>query len=423
MRVLVAEPKTRIGRIRFLAPEGRTSLTTLGEIPLKHPRVDISEYRLKALAVDLGEYPLKRFRMEMPCESTSHRRAKSPLHWIQCLFLLVGLMGAGTYGWLYVEARVYQAYESWRLNQIAKDRPADLRAFLASYLAGSATEVTREPPAPANGAAEPSPSPAPTPLAVGSLIGRIEIPRLSLSTIVLEGDSDQVLRKGVGHIPSTSLPGGSGNVAIAGHRDTFFRALKDIRRDDKITLTTTAGTYHYRVGSVQVVRPNDTQVLAPSDQASLTLVTCYPFHFIGSAPKRYIVHAQQIEPSWVIKQSAGQTQPRPASDGGAESRPSAATVPPRPEPSGDRPSPHDRLDLGTTHPDDAKGVGIDGNRVLNQLKMTLYQLEMTLRDVYPPIWRHLQVWENATLTQLQKERDRLHARMAAALESYMDGGD
>ena len=101
--------------------------------------------------------------------------------------------------------------------------------------------------------------------------------------------------KGVGHIPSTSLPGESGNVAIAGHRDTFFRTLQDIRRDDDITLATTAGTYHYRVDSLQVVRPNDTQVLAPSDRPSLTLVTCYPFHFVGSAPNRYIVHAQEID--------------------------------------------------------------------------------------------------------------------------------
>ena len=101
---------------------------------------------------------------------------------------------------------------------------------------------------------------------------------------MLEGDSDEVLRKGVGHIPSTALPGGSGNMAIAGHRDTFFRPLKDIRRNDNITLATTAGTYHYRVRSVQVVRPDNTQVLAPSDQASLTLVTCYPFHFVGLAP-------------------------------------------------------------------------------------------------------------------------------------------
>jgi sortase A len=392
--------------MRFLAPEGRSTLTAPGETPLQQPWVDIAEY------------PLGQFRTELHYEATSRLRANGPLHWIQSLFLLVGLVSAGTYGWLYGEARVYQAYQSWRLNQIMKHRPANLRAFLASYLAGSATEVTKEPPAPVNGSAEPSPSPPPAPLAVGALIGRIEIPRLGLSTVVLEGDSDQVLRKGVGHIPSTSLPGGSGNVAIAGHRDTFFRALKDIREDDNITLATTAGTYHYRVGSVQVVTPDNTQVLAPSDQASLTLVTCYPFHFVGSAPKRYIVHAQQIGSSRAVKQSLCQTQPGPTLDDGAESCPSAVTVPPRPEPGLDidRPSSGDRPDPGTGPMDDGNGVGMARNPVL-------YRLKTTLRDIYPPIWRRMQVWESATLAQLQKERDWFNAQIAAALESYMDGDD
>jgi sortase A len=324
----------------------------------------------------------------------------------------VGLIGAGAYGWLYAEARFYRAYQSWRLNQIVNHHPADLRTFLASYLIGSAAEVAKEPPAPTSSAAEPSSRNfPPAPLPVGSLIGRMEIPRLGVSTVVLEGDSDQVLRKGVGHIPSTSLPGGAGNVAVAGHRDTFFRALKDIRRNDDITLATTTGTFHYRVSSVQVVRPNDTQVLAPSDQASLTLVTCYPFRFVGSAPKRYIVHAQQIEFSGVVKQSLCQTQLTPASDGGAESCPSSATALQRPEPGPDRPSPGGRPALGT-----ARVAGAAGDSVL-------YQLKVTLEDIPPLIWRRIQVWENATLARLQENWDRLNAQIAAALESYMDEAD
>jgi sortase A len=401
VRILGAEWRTRPRRVSFLAPEVRSNLTPLDETPAKQPRVD------------LGEYPLRQFPMEMPCDSTFHRPAKSLLHWVQYLLVIVSLIGAGICGWFYAEARMYQAYESWRLDQMAKHGPAELETFLASYLGLRAIEARKEPLAPRKGPAELpfSPPRAPvkglaeiplslpqSPLEVGALIGRIEIPRLNLSTIVLQGDSDQVLRKGVGHIPSTSLPGGSGNVAIAGHRDTFFRALKDIRQDDNITLTTTTGAYHYRVDSVQVVRPNDIQVLAPSDQASLTLVTCYPFYFVGSAPKRYVVHAQQIESSRVVQQS------------------SAATVPPGPGPGPDRPLPDDRRDLGTAHADDEKGAGMDGNRVL-------YQLKTTLRAIYPPIWQRMQVWKNATVAQLQKERDRLNARIAAALESYMEGGD
>ncbi len=363
--------------------------------------------------------------MEMPCESTFHRPAKSLLHWVQYLLVIVSLIGAGIYGWLYAEARVYQAYESWRFDQIAKHRPADLKTFLASYLGGRAIEATKEPLAPlqgptelpfspprvpGTGQADPLFSPPwasvegqpelsfslpPAPIAVGALIGRIEIPRLNLSTIVLQGDSDQVLRKGVGHIPSTSLPGGSGNVAIAGHRDTFFRALKDIRREDNITLTTTTGTYHYRVDSVQIVRPNNIQVLAPSDRASLTLVTCYPFYFVGSAPKRYVVHAQQIESSRVVQQR------------------SASSVPPRPA-GPDRLSPDDRPELATAHADQGESVGMLGNRVL-------FQLKMTLQNTYPPIRRRIELWESASLAQLQKERDWLNTRIEAAVESYMNG--
>jgi LPXTG-site transpeptidase (sortase) family protein len=218
----------------------------------------------------------------------------------------------------------------------------------------------------------------------------------------------------VGHIPSTSLPGELGNVAIAGHRDTFFRTLQDIRRDDDITLATTAGTYHYRVDSLQVVRPNDTQVLAPSDRPSLRLVTGYPFHFVGSAPNRYIVHAQEIDPSRVVQQGLCQTPLGPLSDGSAEGCPSAATVPPRPEPGPDRPVSDDRPESGAARIGD--GLATAGNRIL-------YQLEMPLRDIYPPIWLRIQLWENETLTELRTERDRVNARIATALESFMDGDD
>jgi sortase A len=425
VRVFAAERKTRARRVSFLAPEVRTNLTPLDETPLKQPRVHVGEYALRGLAVDPGGYSLRQFPMETPCESTFHRPAKSLLHWVQYLLVIVSLIGAGIYGWFYAEARVYQTYESWRLDQMAKHGPAELETFLASYLGLRAIEAAKEPPAPlklptelpfslprvpGKGQADPLFSPPwasvegqaelsfslpPAPIAVGALIGRIEIPRLSLSSIVLQGDSDQVLRKGVGHIPSTSLPGGSGNVAIAGHRDTFFRALKDIRREDDITLTTTTGTYRYRVDSVQVVRPDDVQVLAPSDRASLTLVTCYPFYFVGSAPKRYVVRAEQIESSQVVQQR------------------SASTLPPRPA-GPDRPSPDDRSELATAHPDQGESVGMLGNRIL-------FQLETKLQDTYPPICRRLKVWENASLAQLRKERDWLNTRIAAAVESYMNG--
>jgi len=112
--------------------------------------------------------------------------------------------------------------------------------------------------------------------------------------MVLEGDDARTLARGVGHIPGTALPGWSGNVGLAGHRDTFFRALHDIRLGDDILVTTLQDSYRYRVVSSEIVSPDETRILDASALPSLTLVTCYPFHFIGSAPKRFIVHAHLV---------------------------------------------------------------------------------------------------------------------------------
>jgi len=132
------------------------------------------------------------------------------------------------------------------------------------------------------------------PTATGGLIGRIEIPRLGLSVIVVEGVDRLILRRSVGHIPGTALPGYPGNVGISGHRDTFFRPLRNIRRDDIITLTTLLGEYRYRVVSTKVVSPSEVDVLDPTDTEILTLVTCYPFYFVGFAPDRFIVRAERL---------------------------------------------------------------------------------------------------------------------------------
>jgi sortase A len=98
----------------------------------------------------------------------------------------------------------------------------------------------------------------------------------------------------VGHIPGTALPGEDGNIVLAAHRDTFFRPLRNIQKGDEIALTTLSGAYRYRVESIQIVGPDDVGVLSPTKQPTLTLVTCYPFYFVGSAPKRFIVRAGLI---------------------------------------------------------------------------------------------------------------------------------
>jgi sortase A len=133
-----------------------------------------------------------------------------------------------------------------------------------------------------------------SPAANGGLIGRVEVPRLGVSAIVMEGDSPSILRRTVGHIPGTALPGQRGNVAISGHRDTFFRPLRHIQADDIILLTTMAGEYRYRVLATSVVAPDDIAVLAPGSGETLTLVTCYPFYFVGPAPRRFIVKAERL---------------------------------------------------------------------------------------------------------------------------------
>lgn len=130
--------------------------------------------------------------------------------------------------------------------------------------------------------------------AAAGLIGRVEIPRLALSVIVMEGTSSKTLRRAAGHIVGTALPGQPGNVGISGHRDTFFRPLRNIERNDIVTLMTPGGEYRYRVLSTIIVEPDDVSVLDAGDKETLTLVTCYPFYFVGPAPKRFIVRAERV---------------------------------------------------------------------------------------------------------------------------------
>jgi sortase A len=138
---------------------------------------------------------------------------------------------------------------------------------------------------------------APAVPVVHGLIGRLEIPRLDVSVIVMEGDDDATLARSVGHLPETALPWERSNTVIAGHRDTFFRPLKDVREGDGIRMTTARGTFDYRVIRTGIVEPDDLSVLAPTQIRSLTLVTCYPFYYVGSAPQRFIIHASEVPSS------------------------------------------------------------------------------------------------------------------------------
>lgn len=173
-------------------------------------------------------------------------------------FLVLGLLALGYADFVFADSHVYQALEMKKFKQ-----------------AGLLSE--------------------PHILAEGEVIGEIQVPRLGLKAIVIQGDSPANLRRAVGHISKSALPGERGNVAVAGHRDTFFRPLRDIRPGDKITFNTPTRGFEYLVESIEIVAPNDIHVFEPSTGHDLTFVTCFPFHFVGPAPKRFIVRARELD--------------------------------------------------------------------------------------------------------------------------------
>lgn len=198
---------------------------------------------------------------------------KGILQWAQRLFFAAAILLLGYCGFVVVDAWVFQQRETRVLQRLLENHD---KASADSLEFRPATST-----------------PGPPAVAASGLIGRIEIPRLGLSAVVVEGDKPTTLRRAVGHIPGTPLPGQSGNVAFTGHRDTFFRPLRNIRSDDIIVVTTLQGEYRYRVVSTKVVSVHDVAVLDPSENEILTLITCYPFYFVGPAPDRFIVRAER----------------------------------------------------------------------------------------------------------------------------------
>jgi sortase A len=125
-------------------------------------------------------------------------------------------------------------------------------------------------------------------------VGSIEIPRIDLYAVVFEGTNDRTLARGVGHLTGSASPGERGNLVLAGHRDTFFRELRGIRKGDDITIRSLEGKFLYRVESTAIVYPNQMEVLQAGSAPSLTLITCFPFRYIGNAPQRFVVRARKI---------------------------------------------------------------------------------------------------------------------------------
>jgi sortase A len=191
------------------------------------------------------------------------------MRWIERGLLLVGIVCLGFSAASWLDSELYQRMQG--------------RRFDALLRRGSGRQHPRR--AHATGAARDG-------AAVSGVVGRIEIPRLRISAIIAEGTDARTLRRAVGHVPSTALPGDAGNIVLAGHRDSFFRALKGVQAGDQVRITTEDGVYDYKVESTDVVGPERTDLLAASDATTLTLITCYPFNYVGPAPDRFVVHAR-----------------------------------------------------------------------------------------------------------------------------------
>jgi sortase A len=209
-------------------------------------------------------------------------RTQSVLRWSRYFFFAVGILALGYVGYALVDASLYQAYQTWRFERALKSVQATI---------GGVEQIH---PSPLPALAEADRASVESAAPKGSSLGQIEISSISLTAMIEEGDNGRTLRRAVGHVPGTALPGRQGNVVLAGHRDTFFRPLRDIRKGDEITLKTLNGSYRYRVDFTEVVSPKDIEVLGRSACPILTLVTCYPFYFVGPAPQRFIVRASRM---------------------------------------------------------------------------------------------------------------------------------
>lgn len=233
--------------------------------------------------------------------------------WAERALLAIGVLCLAIFAWSWLDARLTEAREMRRLEEaLAKAPVVESKASETDSFASFEKGAEQVRPAPGEEQQEKrekkeeKKEEPPLPLNDGELVGRIAIPRVGVSAIVLEGVGKRELRRGAGRIPATAHPGeDKGNVGIAAHRDSFFRGLKDIREDDEIELTTLDGTFRYRVEWTKIVKPTDVSVLAPTEEPALTLVTCYPFYYVGSAPRRFIVRATRVpEPEqseeWIV---------------------------------------------------------------------------------------------------------------------------
>lgn len=193
-----------------------------------------------------------------------HTSVPRAVGWIEHGLWVAGFVAIGYSAFLWARAEYAQTQGNWTLEHVSSERPWPKES--------SGFRGPRE----------------------GTLVGRIEIPRLDLFAVVFEGTSEDTLARGVGHLTGSAAPGERGNSVLAGHRDSFFRELRDIRKGDNITVRSLDGKFRYRVESTMIVYPDQTEVLEAGNEPYLTLITCFPFRYIGNAPQRFVVRARRV---------------------------------------------------------------------------------------------------------------------------------
>lgn len=198
-----------------------------------------------------------------------------------------GFLALGTSGLYCIHAAFYQHMQS-RTFDAALRRAQESQGRVQQAGSGADTGWGL--------ADRPGPKRRSAPLAPGAPVGRLEIPRLNISAMIGEGVDGSTLSVAIGHQTGSAFPGEPGNVVLAAHRDSFFRGLKEISDGDMIHITTLDGSFDYEVIGQAIVNTERTDLLAPTSSPALTLVTCYPFHWIGQAPLRFIVRAKPVEP-------------------------------------------------------------------------------------------------------------------------------
>jgi sortase A len=227
-----------------------------------------------------------------------------------------------------VSNAVFQDWESWVYDRTVRGEPSTIGEYAAeksSRIAAQARACLGFPATPGPSISRPNIIPPGVPRFIDKegLVGRLSIPRLHLRAMVREGADEKTLGLALGHIRGTPLPWQMGNVGVAGHRDTLFRGLREINKDDLILFETLVGNYAYKVENTEIVKPQNVSVLNAREYPELTLVTCYPFYYVGSAPDRFIVRARQV-PQSQVKQDLTDTSQETALPA---SRPASARQP------------------------------------------------------------------------------------------------